>query len=62
MVITAQDIFSIIILNSIFLEKEDNVVNIKDPVIFVGDIHGQFYDLNKMFELVKKVGDIKYIL
>jgi len=32
--------------------KEPNVIAIKEPVIIVGDIHGQFYDMIHMFEKV----------
>ena len=31
---------------------EPNVIKMKEPVIIVGDIHGQFYDLVHMFEKV----------
>ena len=34
------------------IEHEPNVIKIKEPVIIVGDIHGQFYDLIHMFEKV----------
>lgn len=34
------------------LGDEPNVIRIKEPVIIVGDIHGQFYDLIHMFEKV----------
>ena len=34
------------------IEKEPNVLRMKEPVIIVGDIHGQFYDLIHMFEKV----------
>jgi len=34
------------------MKKEPNVLRIKEPVIIVGDIHGQFYDLIHMFEKV----------
>lgn len=33
-----------------------------DPVVFVGDIHGQFYDLFKMLELVGRIGSLKYVI
>jgi len=34
------------------LGAEPNVLKMKEPVIIVGDIHGQFYDLVHMFEKV----------
>jgi len=34
------------------IENEPNVIKIKEPVIIVGDIHGQFYDMIHMFEKV----------
>ena len=35
-----------------YIDEEPNVIRIKEPVISVGDIHGQFYDLIHMFEKV----------
>jgi serine/threonine-protein phosphatase 2B catalytic subunit len=37
---------------SAIMRKEPNVLRMKEPVIIVGDIHGQFYDLIHMFEKV----------
>eukprot|EP01125_Pyxidicula_operculata_P010599 TRINITY_DN3489_c0_g1_i2.p1 TRINITY_DN3489_c0_g1~~TRINITY_DN3489_c0_g1_i2.p1 ORF type:complete len:180 (+),score=20.72 TRINITY_DN3489_c0_g1_i2:17-556(+) len=34
-------------------EKEQNVQPISTPVIFVGDIHGQWYDLMEIFKIAK---------
>lgn len=37
------------------LQKEPNIISIKAPVTIVGDIHGQFYDL---LDLLEMVGDV----
>ena len=34
------------------LESEPNILRMQEPVIIVGDIHGQYYDLIHMFEKV----------
>jgi serine/threonine-protein phosphatase 2B catalytic subunit len=41
--------------------KEENIVKVPDPVVFVGDIHGQFFDLVKMLDLVGKIGDLNFV-
>ena len=35
-----------------YIEKESNVLKLKEPVVIVGDIHGQFYDMIHMFEKI----------
>ena len=42
-------------------KKEENIVKVPDPVVFVGDIHGQFFDLVKMLDLVGKIGDLNFV-
>lgn len=32
-------------------EDEPNIIRISDPVIIIGDIHGQFYDCLKILSL-----------
>jgi serine/threonine-protein phosphatase 2B catalytic subunit len=34
------------------IESEPNILKMQEPVIIVGDIHGQFYDMIHMFEKV----------
>ena len=34
------------------LESEPNILRMQEPVIIVGDIHGQYYDLIHMFAKV----------
>jgi hypothetical protein len=36
----------------LLVEKEANVLKLKEPVVIIGDIHGQFYDMIHMFEKI----------
>jgi serine/threonine-protein phosphatase 2B catalytic subunit len=47
-----KELVEIIKAASAIMRKEPNVLRMKEPVIIVGDIHGQFYDLIHMFEKV----------
>jgi hypothetical protein len=34
------------------LGSENNLLKVKEPVVIIGDIHGQFWDMLHMFEKV----------
>lgn len=34
------------------IESEFNLIKVKEPVVIIGDIHGQFWDMIHMFEKV----------
>jgi len=48
------ELFSKIISIKGYLENEPNLLEMDEPVVIVGDIHGQYYDLCHMLE---KAGD-----
>ena len=41
--------------------EESNVQPVQAPVIICGDIHGQFYDLKKLFEEGGEIPQQRYI-
>ncbi|KAI0002543.1 Metallo-dependent phosphatase-like protein [Russula compacta] len=43
------------------LTAEPNVLRVKSPVTVVGDIHGQYYDLMKIFEVGGKLLETNYL-
>ncbi len=43
------------------LGKEPNLVKIGEPIVIVGDLHGQFYDLIHMLEKAGDPADINYL-
>lgn len=57
-IVQAREIFGTV---RVTVEKERNVVYVDDPITVVGDIHGQFYDLEKIFELGGDPNTRKYL-
>ena len=43
------------------LEKEPNLCNIEEPIVIVGDIHGQYYDLCHMLDKAGSPDKINYL-
>merc|ERR1711964_697239 len=43
------------------LMEEANVTTVRSPVTVVGDIHGQWYDLQEMFQIAGKVPETNFL-
>ena len=46
---------------NIIKEKEPNLTRIGEPIVIVGDIHGQYYDLCHMLDKAGPPSDINYL-
>lgn len=43
------------------VEKEANLINIQEPIVIVGDLHGQYFDLCHMLDKAGPPSDINYL-
>lgn len=43
------------------IEKEPNLCKIGEPIVIVGDIHGQYFDLCHMLDKAGPPSDINYL-
>ena len=55
------DLLEIINIFTNIVKKEPNLIAIQDPVTVVGDIHGQYYDFIKIFEIGGEPESTKYL-
>ncbi|KIK81582.1 hypothetical protein PAXRUDRAFT_832749 [Paxillus rubicundulus Ve08.2h10] len=59
--LTEQQALFILSQATVLLSQEPNLVNVGSPVTICGDIHGQYYDLMKLFEIGGSFSDNSYL-
>ncbi|TFY75508.1 hypothetical protein EWM64_g8504 [Hericium alpestre] len=59
--LTEEQALTIIRQTSDMLSMEPNILKVRSPVTVVGDIHGQYYDLMKIFEVGGSLNDTNYL-
>jgi serine/threonine-protein phosphatase 2B catalytic subunit len=57
-----EDIFRLCRAVKDVITTEPNVIKVKDPLIIVGDLHGQYYDLLKMLDMGGPPDDYQYVM
>ena len=59
--ISEREVFTVIDEVYPLLEKEESMLEIEPPIYICGDIHGQFYDLLRVFEIFKYPPESKFL-
>ncbi|KAJ8488250.1 hypothetical protein ONZ45_g14019 [Pleurotus djamor] len=59
--LTEEQALLILDLATRMLSTEANIVHVKSPVTICGDIHGQYYDLMKLFDVGGPLSDNSYL-
>lgn len=59
--ITKEDLLKLISDANKIFKSEGNLIQLQDPLVVVGDIHGQYYDLLKILEIGGPAESTKYL-
>jgi serine/threonine-protein phosphatase PP1 catalytic subunit len=59
--ISEREVFTVIDKVYPLIEKEESMLELESPIYICGDIHGQFYDLLRLFEILKYPPQSKYL-
>ena len=59
--ISEREVFTVLDKVYPLIEKEESMLELESPIYICGDIHGQFYDLLRLFEILKYPPQSKYL-
>ena len=59
--ISEREVFTVIDKVYPIIEKEETLLELEPPIYICGDIHGQFYDLLRIFEICKYPPESKFL-
>ena len=59
--ISEREVFTVIDKVYPLIEKEESMLELEPPIYICGDVHGQFYDLLRVFEIFKYPPESKFL-